>query len=63
MLGHKSATVTLDQYGHLFGDDLDTVADRLDARAREVRVARTDEGGADADVIKLPGLKDRPRTR
>jgi site-specific recombinase XerD len=34
MLGHKSATVALDQYGHLFGDDLDTIADRLDARAR-----------------------------
>ena len=23
MLGHKSATITLDQYGHLFGDRLD----------------------------------------
>jgi integrase len=63
MLGHKSATVTLDQYGHLFGDDLDTVADRLDARAREVRGTRTDELGADADVIKLPKSKDRPATR
>jgi hypothetical protein len=31
MLGHKSATMTLDQYGHLFGDQLDEVADRLDA--------------------------------
>jgi integrase len=31
MLGHKSATMTLDLYGHLFGDDLDQVADRLDA--------------------------------
>jgi hypothetical protein len=63
MLGHKSATVTLDQYGHLFGDDLDTVADRLDARAREVRLARTDGTGVDADVIKLPRPKDRPGTR
>jgi integrase len=26
MLGHKSATMTLDQYGHLFGDRLDVVA-------------------------------------
>lgn len=33
MLGHKSATMTLDQYGHLFDDRLDDVADRLDAAA------------------------------
>ena len=31
MLGHKSATMTLDLYGHLFPDRLDTVADALDA--------------------------------
>lgn len=37
MLGHKSATMTLDQYGHLFGDRLDVVADAVDAaRAREL---------------------------
>jgi hypothetical protein len=29
MLGHKSATMTLDQYGHLFGDRLDVVADAM----------------------------------
>ena len=39
MLGHKSATVTLDQYGHLFGDDLDTIADRLDVQARTARTS------------------------
>jgi hypothetical protein len=34
MLGHKSATMTLDLYGHLFGDRLDVVADAMDlARA------------------------------
>jgi hypothetical protein len=27
----KSATMTLDQYGHLFGDRLDVVADAMDA--------------------------------
>jgi integrase len=37
MLGHKSATMTLDLYGHLFGDQLDDVAERLDAGAREAR--------------------------
>jgi integrase len=34
MLGHKSATLTLDLYGHLFTDQLDSVADALDAAAR-----------------------------
>ena len=31
MLGHKSATMTLDLYGHLFGDQLDEIADAMDA--------------------------------
>jgi integrase len=31
MLGHASAAMTLDRYGHLFGDRLDEVADALDA--------------------------------
>ncbi len=31
MLGHKSATMTLDLYGHLFADQLDEVADAMDA--------------------------------
>ncbi len=35
MLGHKSATMTLDQYGHLFEDRLDDVARRLDDAARK----------------------------
>ena len=34
MLGHKSATMTLDLYGHLFDSQLDDIADRLDAAAR-----------------------------
>lgn len=38
MLGHKSATMTLDQYGHLFGDRLDTVADAM-ATARTKALA------------------------
>jgi tRNA-splicing ligase RtcB len=29
-LGHKTATMTVDQYGHLFPDDLDDVADKMD---------------------------------
>lgn len=31
MLGHASATMTLDVYGHLVPDRLDRVADALDA--------------------------------
>lgn len=31
MLGHRSATMTLDLYGHLFADRLDEVAERLNA--------------------------------
>jgi integrase len=31
MLGHASAAMTLDRYGHLLGDELDAVADRMDA--------------------------------
>ena len=34
MLGHASATMTLDVYVGLFGDNLDTVADLLDEAAR-----------------------------
>jgi integrase len=39
MLGHASAAMTLDQYGHLFGDRLDEVADAMGA-ARAVAVAK-----------------------
>ncbi len=35
MLGHASATLTLDRYGHLFADGLDDVAARLDDAMRE----------------------------
>lgn len=31
LMGHKTATLTLDRYGHLFPDDLSGVADALDA--------------------------------
>jgi hypothetical protein len=34
MLGHASAAMTLDVYSGLFDDDLDGVAERLDASAR-----------------------------
>lgn len=40
MLGHKSATMTLDLYGHPFGDQLDIVSDALDAARRASDPAR-----------------------
>jgi integrase len=33
LLGHKTAVLTLDRYGHLFPDDLDAVADAFDSAA------------------------------
>ncbi|GAB3312791.1 site-specific integrase [Geodermatophilus aquaeductus] len=39
MLGHASAAMTLDQYGHLFGDRLDHVAEAMEA-ARAAAVYR-----------------------
>jgi len=30
MLGHSSASLTLDRYSHLFTEDLEALADRLD---------------------------------
>ena len=39
MLGHASAALTLDRYADLFDDDLDDVADRLEA-VRAAGVAR-----------------------
>ena len=33
LLGHKSAVLTLDKYGHLYPDDLDAVAAAFDTAA------------------------------
>jgi len=41
MLGHASAAMTLDVYSDLFDDDLDAVAEALDARARATAVGQT----------------------
>ena len=41
MLGHASAAMTLDRYGHLLGDELEAVADRMEAaRADFLRTKR-----------------------
>lgn len=41
MLGHASAAETLDTYADLFPDDLDAVADRMDAATRAASVGKT----------------------
>ncbi|MFI1237526.1 tyrosine-type recombinase/integrase [Nocardia salmonicida] len=52
-LGHKSATMTLDNYGHLFDDDLDGVADRMSAgfRAAAARCAQNVPTRPDLRVV------------
>ena len=41
MLGHVSAAMTLDTYSDLFDDDLDSVADALDAAVVKLGIAPT----------------------
>ena len=52
MLGHKSATPTLDLYGHLFGDRLDVVADAMKL-TRAVAVSR------DAGLVRDARVEER----
>jgi integrase len=63
MLGHASATLTLDRYGHLFADELDAVADRLDDPVRQTGVYRMcteaqpdDDSNKDGDDDVASGL-------
>jgi len=51
MLGHASAAMTLDVYSGLFDDDLDSVADRLDAAAQTAQTAHQDH----ADYLRTDG--------
>jgi integrase len=37
LLGHKTAVLTLDRYGHLYPDDLDAVATAFDSAADGLR--------------------------
>ena len=49
MLGHASATMTLDLYGHLYGDRLDEVADKMDAARALAKWKQVDPGS----VVRL----------
>lgn len=51
MLGHQSATMTLDLYGHLLADQLDEVADAMDA----ARAAGVAAGRPERSVAALVG--------
>jgi integrase len=53
MLGHASATMTLDLYGHLYGDRLDEVADRMDELRTSRRFAATGDS-ARPKLLKFP---------
>ena len=66
MLGHSSAAMTMDVYGHLFSDRLDEVADALDtarseAARSEAAVANAQNPVAkvlpNADVVDLAAYK------
>ena len=54
MLGHKSATMTLDLYGHLFPDQLDDVADRLDVIGRAAAEAAADFLRTKPEITPIP---------
>lgn len=51
MLGHASAAMTLDVYAGLFNDDLDAVADRLDAAAAAARADYLRTAAPNDDVL------------
>ena len=53
MLGHASAAMTLDVYAGLSGDDLDAVADRLDAAAAAARADSLRTAAANPDTLPL----------
>ncbi len=71
MLGHSSATMTMDTYGHLFENRLDEVAEAMDAARSTARAAANAVAHADprvapllpqADVIALAEMRRRSKT-
>ncbi|MFD2078445.1 Phage integrase family protein [Actinopolymorpha cephalotaxi] len=61
ILGHASITITMDLYGHLYADEMDTWAARLDDTARQFDVwpERGQNGaseGVDSDESGGAGL-------
>ena len=58
MLGHSSAQLTLDRYSHLYDDDLEALADSMQARygAAQVRPKPSD-----ADIVDLDEKREKVR--
>ena len=56
MLGHSSAQITLDRYTHLFDDDLESLADSMDARYGAAQVRPNRKSG---EVVDLPRAPER----
>lgn len=54
MLGHKTATLTLDRYGHLYDDELDSLASRMG----DARTAALTPASLPLDVGKLASSLD-----
>jgi integrase len=63
MLGHKSATMTFDLYGHLMGDRLDVVADGMDASRAAALAARSAPPVPAAAVVVLDTARQAARVR
>ncbi|MDW4904685.1 tyrosine-type recombinase/integrase [Streptomyces sp. ADMS] len=61
MLGHKSAVMTLDLYGHLFPDRLDEVANRLDRERERRAVLQQIAGVLLAEQHRLENPRERLR--
>ena len=60
MLGHKSATMTLDLYGHLFGDRLDLVADAMEsARVAALALDGKSVGPTSLDLLGRSSAESR----
>ena len=52
MLGHASAQITLDRYSHLYDDDLEDLADSMDARYGAAQVRPETKSGELVDLDK-----------
>jgi integrase len=54
-LGHKDAVQTLNRYGHLYPDELDSLADRLEQVHERARAeAQTDRMRTEGAPVVLP---------
>jgi hypothetical protein len=61
-LGHATASITLDTYGHLFPDELDQLAGRLEAaRAEALEALRAARAWPQGGPTVVPLSKDAGR--